>query len=279
MGVDPLSYFESKNQTEAINTGSQLASDSADKAIKLQKEMYDTSRADQEPWRQAGANALSQLSYGTGVPGSATGTGVLGELSKPFSEVDYKEDPGYAFRLSEGIKALDRSASSRGQVLSGGALKGLTEYGQNMGSQEYQNAFNRYTTSQNQRFNQLASIAGVGQTANNALGQAGQAYATSAGNTAMSNAANQANAGLALAGVNSSMYSGFGKGASQGMNALGQWAANANWGGGGNSYSGDPSASNFVGPSQGGSGSYGSSSGVGSGGYGSSGSVDGGGYF
>ena len=68
--------------------------------------------------------------------------------------------------------------------MSGANIKGATEYGQNMGSQEYQNAFNRYQTN---RANQLTPLQGLytgGQAAAagsaasaNALGQnLGQTY-------------------------------------------------------------------------------------------------------
>ena len=100
----------------------------------------------------------------------------------------FQQDPGYAFRLSEGIKALDRSAASRGGLLSGATLKGAQRYGQDLGSQEYQNAFNRYQIERNAQLNPLQSLAGVGQTATNTLtgaaGQMGQNYATGYGNVA-----------------------------------------------------------------------------------------------
>jgi hypothetical protein len=58
-----------------------------------------------------------------------------------------------------------------------------------MGSQEYQAAYNRALTgyntgvaSENQLYNRQAGLAGIGQTATNLVGQAGQNYATSAGN-------------------------------------------------------------------------------------------------
>jgi hypothetical protein len=57
------------------------------------------------------------------------------------------QDPGYQFRLKEGMQGLERSAAARGGLLSGGTLKGIQRYGQDMASQEYQNAFNRYQTS------------------------------------------------------------------------------------------------------------------------------------
>ena len=52
-------------------------------------------------------------------------------------------DPGYKFRLSEGMKALDRQAAARGGLISGNALKATQRYGQDLASQEFGNAYNR----------------------------------------------------------------------------------------------------------------------------------------
>jgi hypothetical protein len=88
--------------------------------------------------------------------------------------------------LSEGQKQLDRMAALRGGQISGSALKAAQRYGQEMGSQEYMNAFNRYQTERNAQLNPLQSLAGLGQTSTNALtgaaGQMGQNYATGYGN-------------------------------------------------------------------------------------------------
>ena len=68
------------------------------------------------------------------------------ELGFDASSVDVTQDPGYAFRLSQGVKALDTSAARKGALQSGAQQKALLEYGQNQGSQEYQNAYNRQFT-------------------------------------------------------------------------------------------------------------------------------------
>lgn len=54
-----------------------------------------------------------------------------------------QQDPGYQFRLQEGQRALDMSAAARGTLRGGAQLKALQGYGQQLGSQEYQNAYNR----------------------------------------------------------------------------------------------------------------------------------------
>jgi hypothetical protein len=116
----------------------------------------------------------------------------FGKYARDFGMQDFEADPGYAFRLAEGQKALDRQAAARGGLISGGALRAATRYGQEMGSQEYTNAFNRYQTERQARLGPLQSLAGVGQSAVNQLGQAGQQYATNAGEALTSGAAARA---------------------------------------------------------------------------------------
>jgi len=113
----------------------------------------------------------------------------------------FQADPGYAFRLQEGLKALDRSAASRGGLLSGATLRGATRYGQDLASQEFTNAFNRYQAERQARLNPLQSLAGMAQTSantlTNAAGQYGQNLAegaTAMGNIRASGYVGQANA-------------------------------------------------------------------------------------
>jgi hypothetical protein len=156
----------------------------ADRAAELQREMFEQTRADQAPYREAGYNALATLQRTAGnVPGAFK-----------FGAGDYQADPGYAFRLAEGQKALDRQAAARGGLISGGALRAAQRFGQEMGSQEFGNAYNRALTGyntdvarENQLYNRQAALAGIGQTATNLVGQAGQNYAT-AGQVGMANA-------------------------------------------------------------------------------------------
>ena len=95
------------------------------------------------------------------------------------------EDPGYQFRLSEGMKGLESSAAARGNLLSGGTLKGIQRYGQDMASQEFTNAFNRYQAERAGTLNPFQSLAGQGQTAANTIGNYGANYANQAGENFM----------------------------------------------------------------------------------------------
>jgi hypothetical protein len=150
----------------------------ADRAAELQNQQFQQTRQDQMPWMRAGEQALNKL-----IP--------MTDYQK-FGMSQFQQDPGYAFRLSEGQKALDRSAAARGGLISGAALKAAGRYGQDMASQEYQNAFNRYQIERNAQLAPLQSLAGVGQTTAAQLGQTGAANAANVGNLITGGAAAQA---------------------------------------------------------------------------------------
>jgi hypothetical protein len=168
------SLLGSRSASKAADT--QAAA--ADRAAQLQKEQFERQVELQAPFREAGVRALPELEAAS--------------RYTPFGMGQFQQDPGYAFRLAEGQKALDRQAAARGGLISGGALKAAQRYGQEMGSQEYTNAFNRYQIERNARLNPLQSLAGFGQTSVNQLGQAGQNYATNVGNLMTSAGAAQA---------------------------------------------------------------------------------------
>jgi hypothetical protein len=115
----------------------------------------------------------------TGNSGAGTGTtGQLGSLLQPFDEKfspapspaafqfpDFQlptgqevldQDPGYQFRVNQGMQALTNSAAAKHQLRTGATLKNFLDFGQQLGSQEYGNAadrlFNVYTAN---RGNQL----------------------------------------------------------------------------------------------------------------------------
>jgi hypothetical protein len=173
--------------SSASKKAASTQADAANRAADLQMQQFERQVELQEPWRQAGITALNKLTP-------------LATEYTPFGMDQFQQDPGYAFRMSEGMKALERSAAARGGLLSGGMLRGAQRYGQDLASQEYMNAFNRYQAERNARLNPLQSLAGVGQTATNQLGQAGQAMASNVGQAL--GAAGQARASGYIGGAN-----------------------------------------------------------------------------
>lgn len=127
---------------DASNKAARAQRSAANTASETQLQMYEQSREDQAPWRDAGEAGLNELAGMMGIPG--------------YKARDWRQDPGYEFQREEGERGLHRSLAARGGLLSGAALKAASRYNQDYASNAY-----------NQRINRLASIAGVGQVAAN----------------------------------------------------------------------------------------------------------------
>jgi hypothetical protein len=160
-----------------------------------EERMFNRQVALQEPFREVGVNALPEL--------------VEASRYDPFTLEKFQADPGYQFRLREGLKALDSTAAARGGLLSGAQLRGVTRFGQELGSQEFDKAFNRYNIGFKNRLNPLQSLAGVGQTSTNTLSNAAGQLGSSLSNLAVG-AGNARASGYA--GTANALASGIGQG-------------------------------------------------------------------
>jgi len=167
----------------------------ADKSIAAQREMFDLGRADLAPYREGGVTAQNQLMQMLGIGGDTTAAN-YGKYAKDFGMSDFTADPGYQFRLEQGMKALNASAAAKGMGQAGANIKGALDYGQNLGSQEYQNAFNRYQTNRTAQLAPLQNLYAGGQAA--AAGSAANAQNTGSN---MGNTYTAAGQGVAQAGV------------------------------------------------------------------------------
>jgi hypothetical protein len=186
-------------------TAADKQAEAAKYAADLQKQMFNTINSQNAPYRAGGYNALNQIQGllpgqytkydANGNPiGTATGTDYL---THQFNASDFANgmDPGYAFRLQQGQMANQRMANKAGGLLGANAQQGMQDYTQGLASQEYQNAFNRYSGNQTNIYNRLASLAGIGQASQAQTNQVGQNAATNQGNLAVGSAGAQA-AGL-----------------------------------------------------------------------------------
>lgn len=140
----------------SLISGGQQAG-AAKNATQAQMNMYNQTRQDLLPYMNAGQSAFGNLSAMMGTGGPQASANMLAGL---------QNYPGYQWALSQGQTALDRSAASKGLLLSGGQLKDSQAYGQGMGNQLF-----------NQMYQQQMGIAGLGENAAAMTGQAG----TSAG--------------------------------------------------------------------------------------------------
>ena len=156
-----------KDAADGANYNQRLA---ADKADATQRYFFDQTRTDNQPLLDTRNEALG---------------GLRNLLSNPNAVT---KDPGYQFGMSEGTKAIDRSAAGKGGLYSGATLKALTRYGSDFAG-----------TKLDQSYNRLSNVAGLGQVATSSNTQAG----VNAGNNI---SANQIGVGNALAGA--SLYNG-----------------------------------------------------------------------
>jgi hypothetical protein len=170
----------------------------------------------------SGTGLTPNAASGSGITPSPGNTGLgQGQLEQGWNQtfqaptgVTEANDPGYQFRLQQGAKALNLGAAASGNLLTGGTANALQQYGQNFGSNEYQNVYNRalegygtnfntFEANQANQYNRLASVAGVGQTAantiNNGLANSGQQVGSTLSNAATQIGQQGNNAAAAMA--------------------------------------------------------------------------------
>lgn len=165
-------------KADAAKSAASMQQAAGTKALDFEKQQYETQRADQQPWRDAGTGALSKMQDA--------------DYSRDFGTADFQQDPGYAFRMAEGQKAIERSAAARGGLQTGGTLKAISRYGQDFASNEYNNAYNRFNADRDRRFGRLSSIAGMGQHATDMASTAAGNYGNQGAGIIMGNADQQA---------------------------------------------------------------------------------------
>lgn len=142
----------------------------ADQAAEERRQALARQEELSRPFRETGLEAQNALARLSGI-GPDTGAADYGLFGRQFGEQELMTDPGVGFRLREGMKDLDRRLSAGGRMFSGGALKAGQQYGQELASQEYSNAFNRAMQLRAERANALAGLYGGGLQATTGFGQ------------------------------------------------------------------------------------------------------------
>ena len=215
------------DQASAAQSAQALQAQEAQNALNQNQAQFNTNQANEAPWIQAGQGAVGQLS-------------TLASNFQPWNQqfqaptaAQAAQTPGYQFQLQQGENALQNSAAAAGGLTTGATGAALEQYGQGLASTDYQQVYNnafqnyqqnyqQYLNNNNTQFNQLASVAGAGQTATGTAGQLGQASANTGANIALTTGAQQGqqinNAGAA----NASGYIGAGNAFSGGISNIGQ---------------------------------------------------------
>jgi len=135
------SYMGAQKQKKAIN-----------RARREQQAQATAAQERLSPYQEQGEYANQQIREGL-----ETGT-----LGGSFTPPDFANDQGYQFQLEQGEQAQDRMQAARGNIYSGQAVKERERLSQGLASQSYQDAYNRWMQTQQNRYNQLSGQQGVG---------------------------------------------------------------------------------------------------------------------
>lgn len=127
-------------------------------------------------------------------------TSGYGSLSSVYNPSTFYNDPSYQFEMQQQQLALNKQQAASGGLYSTGALNNALQYAQGLASTDYQNAFNRSQSSQNQQFNYLQALTGGGQVGTNNVGAAGSSAA--AGISSAAAGYGNASAAGAIGGAN-----------------------------------------------------------------------------
>lgn len=200
-----------QTQANAANHAADLQSQAAQQALGFQQEQYGTTQNQLAPYLQAGQGALSQLVAGTQAGGNLLSAPAYNNAA--FSAPDPNQvanTPAYQFALQQGQQALQRAQASTG-ITGGGAAKAIDQYSQGLASQQYNNAYNQalstYNTNsansltnyqqgvnnQQNEYNRLAGIVGIGQGAVSTGAGAGANAANAESNAVQTGAAGAGN--------------------------------------------------------------------------------------
>ena len=213
-------------QADATKSAAKLATDSANRSADMVQARYDTTRGDFTPYRNLGGQAANMLSER--LPDlSATDSfyqqslrDEMPQVPSAMTQADLEATPGYQFTLSQGLKAVQNSASARGLGVSGAAMKGAADYATGLSNQTYAQRFanqqslfgnqqtrfgnieTQFANDQGMRqnaFNRLSGVTGIGQTSAAQTGVIGNQAANQAGGF-LTSGASAAGAGLIAGG-------------------------------------------------------------------------------
>jgi hypothetical protein len=201
------STSNANTQADAVTTAAGIQASSADKATQMQWDMFMKNQENLKPWLESGKNALATLNTDMQPGGRFYQTPEL-----PSYGMDaFKADPLYKVMMNQqaDILASNRAGAAGGGELGSGqqmvALQAKAgTNAENYYQQGYQNNYTNWTAavkSQEEDFNRLASMAGVGQTAATQIGTFGTNAANNMSSIATNQGTNAANSAMQLGNI------------------------------------------------------------------------------
>lgn len=148
------SIFGGAAQKKASKKATKAQVDAYNKGIDEQKRQYDTTRADFDPYRQAGYGGLSQLGDLVGLNGGDEQSLAIEALRK---------SPLYQSLYANGEEALLANASATGGLRGGDTQRGLADFGRDT-----------LATTIEAQLARLGGIAGMGMGATESVANFGQ---------------------------------------------------------------------------------------------------------
>ena len=126
----------------------------------MMQEGYNTGRGDIQNYHGMAQGYLAPYMASGGKTNALLGNalGVNGVDAQRQYMADFQNDPGYQAQFNSGIDALDRSATARGGLYSGAAMKGVNEFGQQFQRQAFNDRINALS-GYNQQGQQAAGAA------------------------------------------------------------------------------------------------------------------------
>ena len=198
-------------QQQAFNNIQGNLTDTRNQNNATQANVYNTNAAIQQPFYQTGVDANAKMASYLGLGGNSADPN-YGKFTQGFTNNDFQQDPGYGFRFQEGLKALERSAAAKGNLLGGAQVKASQRYGQDFASNEYQNAYNRFNQDRQFTAGQLSGAINNGMSAGNQIAGYGTNYANATNANNQNYSTGMTNANNNLANSVGSAYQNYGTG-------------------------------------------------------------------
>lgn len=162
--------------------GAQASANAAQQAAALQQQRFNQAVGFEQPYMQAGQNALNLYNNATGVNGAAAQQAYYN---------NFQNDPGFQASVNYGLQQIQAQNAAQGMGLSGNTLAALQNYSQQALSQQYQ-----------LRLDDLFRTAQLGANSANSLASASTSSGAAQGNANMAAGQYQ---GAGLSGVGSGL--------------------------------------------------------------------------
>ena len=127
----------------AANKAAQQQSDSAQRALDFQRQIFGQQQENIRPYLEGGTTSLGMLM--DALKSGKFGVGSTADIPK-FSAptlADVQTTPGYQFTQQQGNKGILQAAAAAGGAISGGTLRAADTFNTNLADTTYGNAFER----------------------------------------------------------------------------------------------------------------------------------------